>query len=379
MSIYLCLRNDTLTRPVCNFCLTQMNKIDKKKQCNAFVKSNNQQCSKTPLLFTNYCWWHYPKKALILEFFLVIILTLIFNEPLTYLVSQIPFLYYVDREKPRIERISPEIDKISYIEGKIDHFEVFCSDKYSGINAAKSNIEIQFKTRDGYRRLEGQLNKSGSMFSFKPKKELKYGEYLFEVLVTDKANNENKQVIPFIMKPKNELSVTVISDDFINSPYKDMFKDFIENKKSLLEFNPPQYIYQLSIGNNFNNSAYLKDLYFTIDTSGGIFLAWEELGHIEANGIETINLPEALDKRIQEGRVYLSQKFIHIDKIAPGGLVRFIILIGGMPPSMPRKNDVWEGLQLNGTYLSEGYGRSERRDIKFLIHKSEFKSSKPKH
>lgn len=336
------------------------------KPCKSWVENKNARCEKRAMWGTNYCWWHYPKKALIFEFFLVILLTLIFNEPLTYLISKIPFLYYVDREKPSVERIVPGIDKISQIEEKIDHFEVFCADKYSGINPAKSNIEIQYKNTNGYNRIEGELNKNGSTLIFKPKKELKYGEYLFVLLVTDKANNENKLTIPFAIRPNDELNVTLKSGNFENSPYKNMFKDFIENKKSLIEFNPPQYIYELSISNKPENIASLKDIFLTVgNTSGRILLSAEELGHHNANGIEILNAMETLDRR-SKNRAYSSDTFIHIDTIAQYGSVNFIIL-ASKRPEMLNDNNIQEGLEIWGTYLSEGYGRSERRRIELWM------------
>ncbi len=349
----------------------------KKKYCSAFVKSSNQQCKKTTLPFTNYCWWHYPKKALIIEFFIVFILTLTLSDPSICFLSKISVFYYLDKNKPFVEKIVPPIDRSSLVDKTTKYFEIICGDKDSGLNLDKSYLKISRNENQTYTAINGKLDKTNFSFNFSLEKELKDGEYLLEVVLVDKANNKNEFRAPFVVREKDELTFSVSYRKFEDSSDADrkIFNGLFESKNDLLE-NFEFYICKLDIRNK-DSIAILRDIYLTIDDdSGGIFFEWEQVGNLNAKGLEVYgNLAESVDKR-QKGRIYVGQNFLKIDEIGPRGFLTLYYLIGKNKSFLKSLDNIPEHIAIYGTYLSEGYGSSESRRVNLRISKEQFKSSK---
>ncbi len=305
-----------------------MNGINKEKLCGAFVKNTNQQCKKKPLPFANYCWWHYPKKALIVEFFIVFILTLTLSDPSIHFLSKIPIFYYLDKNKPLVEKIIPAIDKSSLVDKTTKYFKISCEDKDSELNLDKSYLKISRKENQAYIPISGKLDKTNFSFNFSLEKELKYGEYLLEVLLVDKADNENEFRVPFVVREKDELAFSTSYRKFEDSSVDDrkLFSDFFESKKGLVE-HFEFYICKLDIRNK-DSIAILRDIYLTInDDSGGIFFEWEQVGNLNTKGLEVYgDFAESFDKR-RKGRIYGGQN-LKIDEIVQRGFLILYYLIG---------------------------------------------------
>lgn len=351
--------------------------INRTKKCNAFVQKNNKQCQKAALPFTNYCWWHYPKKALIIEFVIVFILTLTLSDPSKHFLSKIPVFYYLDQNKPFIEKIVPPIDRSSLIDKTTKYFEIFCGDKDSGLNLDKSYLKISRNENQAYAPISGKLDKTNFGFNFSLEKELKDGEYLLEVVLVDKADNKNEFRTPFVVREKNELAFSISYRKFENNSVADrkIFNGFFESKKDLVE-HFEFYICKLDIRNR-DSIAILKDIYLTIDDdSGGIFFEWEQVGNLNAKGLEVYgNLAESVDKR-QKGRIHIGQNFLRIDEIGQRGFLTLYYLIGKNKSFLKSQDKIPEHIVIYGTYLSEGYGSSESRKVNLRFSKEQFKSLK---
>ncbi len=336
------------------------------KYCKAWSENKNTRCSNRAMWGTNYCWSHYPKKALIVEFCIVFILTLILNDPAVYLLSKISPFHYLDKNKPFIDAIVPAIDKLSSIDKTTEHLIIFCSDKESGLNLDKSSLKISRKENQTYIPISGKLDKKDSSISFSPEKKLEDGEYLFEALLVDKANNITKCSQPFVVRETYELNAFVSYDSYDNSSESDkiLFTSFFENNKGYFK-NYNFYIYKLSIGNN-DNIAILKDIYLKINMPEEI-LCCEQIGNYNATKADFIGPDaEALHKRIK-GYIYCSYNSLNLKQIGPHGIVTFYILTGLNKLLEEPDDKIWTVIEIDGKYLSEGYGSVENRKIYIKI------------
>lgn len=333
-------------------------KVKEIRYCQAWASNTNAQCKYRAIRGTNYCWWHYPKKALVFELLIVLpltlILTLLFNGPLIWFLSKVPVLHRLDKNAPLIESVSPDIRKSPNVDKRTDVFNAAFLEEDSGIDYKKSDIKISYKDNQKNVSLKGKVNKTASEISFLPEKELQYGEYLLEVLLVDKANNKNEFMKSFVVRERDELTAFVCYDTYENASDSDrkIFNSFLEDEKDLLEhFN--LYIYKLTIGNK-DDIAVLKDVYLAIDISGGgVFLCWEQIGNFKAKRFGICSVAESLDKRMK-GHVYGPQSFLNIDEIGSSGFATFFILAGQSKLLPEPEEKIWEGIEIHGTYLSEG-------------------------
>ena len=69
----------------------------------------------------------------------------------------------------------------------------------------------------------------------------------------------------------------------------------------------------------------------------------------------------------------MSTNHLHVEEIGPGGHLIFLILAGQSKLLPKRKEKIWQGIQIYGSYLAEGYASSEDRKVYFAIPKKDFK------
>jgi hypothetical protein len=348
------------------------------KKCQAWVERTNSSCVKSTMIGSNYCFWHYPKTPTLIMLIIGLLLPIIFNKPITHFLSRCPLFYFLDETDPYIESIMPDLRKTPIIDKNTTIFKVVCSDKNSGLNLRDSNIKISYKEKE-YSFIKGKIDKANFELTFTPLEKLRYGEYLFEVILIDKANNKYEFTKPFVVRDKDsELTASVGYDTYKNVSDSDrkVFNYFFESKtKGQLE-SLDFYIYKLTISNN-DQIAVLKDFYLTIDMPD-MFFGWEQIGNFNAKRANIFGSDaESFDKRLK-GRVYINKNFLNIEEIGPTGSVTFLILGGRdrrlLTPKSKKK--IWEGIHIDGTYSSEGYGSSESRKVDLRIPKEQFKSLK---
>ena len=339
------------------------------KQCNAIAKKTNAQCKNRALPWTNYCIRHYLKKRAWSMMILVsgslvgITLAVIFSHPLTLALSRCRLFYYLDTHEPIVESIVPNINSIDNVHKDTKIFKVLYSDIGSGLDLSKSNIKIRYKVNQKYEPLIGKENDTDSALNFIVKKELQYGEYLFEVSLVDKANNEVTFSKPFIVREDKDIEVGVIRYKYEDFSKKRIFTAFFKKRKKLVK-RYDFYVYLFQVRNE-STKAILRDLYLTIDAQLVIFV-WEEISNINVEGVKSYVLAETFDKSIPKERVYLSQRYLNIEKIAPRGFITFAVLLGGAK-GLPSTEERPIHVGIFGTYISEGYGRSELRKLRLWV------------
>lgn len=327
-----------------------------KRKCNAFVEKNNARCENYVLGGTNYCFSHYPKKepivlSLLLSL-LTFILTILFNEPLTNRLSKT--FHYLDDDLPTIKVMNPNIDKSMELDKNTKLFKIICFDKGSGLDLPKCLININDR-KDGKRKLiVGKLNKSDRELSFILDTNLKNGEYDFEAFLIDKAGNKTDLILPFIVRENEALQCTASYAKYEESQVKETFRSFIEEHKNPFLQTKDYYVYYLEFANKDNN-VILKNLFFYIQTRGGIIWSWKKVQNRNAEGVE-VTLPWGQGLPRSQNQVFMDSGVIYIDKIGVEGFITVAILIdrtelsGGVSP---------HAIELWGKYFSEGYGTSK--------------------
>jgi hypothetical protein len=301
------------------------------------------------------------------------VLPLLFNDPLNHFLSRYTPLTYCDKNSPEIIVLKPDINEAFTVDKKTKDFNVSFTDQDSGLDFSKSYLKVSYKEDRGYKALKGKLIHSNSDLSFHVEEDLKYGEYLFEVLLFDETKNKTQFSKPFIIREGNELDHEIAYSQYEKASEKNrvLFNGFLETKKygaGLDEL----YIYKIIISNR-DDVVILKDIYLSLDIAdGGIFFSWEQIGSLYTNDEIKIygTLAETIDKR-EGGRVYGSQDFIRIGELGPHGFVSFLVLIG-RPKFLP-KAEIYQGIDIHGTYSAVGYGVLETRKVDLHIPKSEFK------
>lgn len=345
------------------------------KYCREWVEGTGCRCKKRAIL-GNHCWLHYPKKepiiTLVIGSFLGLFVTLLFYDPLVHFLSKRTLFYYLDKKAPLIENITPDVTRQS-IDKTTKFFKLSFVESDSGLNSLQSYIKISYKDKEGYKSLPGALKITKSELGYTLEKEFKYGEYLFVARLVDRANNRTEFSTPFVIRENDELTAFVSYDTYENASDSDrkIFDHFFENKEDFFQ-NFKLYIYKLTIGNK-DDIAILKDIFLTVDMSD-MFFCWEQIGNLHAT-IANIygSAPESFDKRVK-GRFYIGQCFLNIEEIGPNGFISFLILVGRSKLLPAPKEKIWEGIDIYGRYLSEGFGSSESRKVNLRISKEQFKS-----
>lgn len=333
--------------------------------CKAWSENSNTRCPNKAISGSDYCWSHYPKRAFIIEFFVVFLLTffltLTVNDPAISFLSKFRIFYYLDKNAPIINTIKPALDKISSVDKTTEYFELFYSDKDSGLNIKKSSLVVSQKENQIYIPIKGKTDKNNSSLIFIPEKKLGNGEYLFEALLIDKANNITPFNKPFTIRETYELTYFVSYNAYDSSSESDrkLFNSFFENKKDLFK-DYTFYIYKLSLSNT--DVAILKDIYLDINMPETIFF-WEQIGNYNASDIEICgSAAESFDKRFK-GYVYASSNSLKLRQLGPHGVITLYVLTGINNKLMEPENKLPKWIDIGGRYISEGYGGAETRDV----------------
>jgi len=314
------------------------------KLCKSWVENKNARCEKRAMWGTNYCWWHYPKKepiiTLMIGAFLGLFVTLIFYDPLAYFLSKYPLFYHLDKKAPLVENVIPDVTRLQSIDKTTKFFKVSFTEKDSGLNSLQSYIKISYKDKEGDKSLQGVLKRTNSELNFALEKELKYGEYLFDATLVDRANNKSEFKSPFVVREKDELIASVGYDTYENASDSDreIFSSFIENNKESLKYSK-LYIYKLGIGNK-DNIANLKDVYLHIEMPDE-FRCWEQVGNYNATKAEIYGTAaESFDKRTK-GHIYMNLNYLKLKEIGPDGAAIFLILASRTILPLASKEQIW--------------------------------------
>ena len=336
-----------------------------KKQCQAIAVSTNAQCKMTPLPGSKYCFHHYPKRSAIVAAFLgailSLILSVIFWNPLSGSLSKYRPFYYLDKERPTITKTSPEINTNSNVFYEMDTLTILAEDEGSGIDFEKSSIAIYRKENHTITKVNCNLDITNATFEIKPSNVLRSGEYSIEFHLVDKASNVVDTLYPLVIKDKENLNVSIQARAYTPTNIKDQFSTFIEKHSDLIEG------YQIYVFNvymhNPTESSFLRDIYVSIDTEAVIF-SCVEVGLFQVKGFESYSLAESMDQMLPEERVFLPQRFLKVEEMAPDGLVHISILCG-----IFKEFEVYfpQSCGVFGTYIYDGYGIREICRIKSWI------------
>jgi hypothetical protein len=329
------------------------------KQCKAIAKTTGAQCKKRALPGTHYCYIHYPKTQAIITIvigaLLGLFLGVIFSESLSGFLSQSRLFHYLDRDSPKIENIVPSISFNNRVHKETKRFLASISDRGSGLRLSDCNFEIYFKENQSLRLIEGNSNKTDSALELRLERPLQYGEYSVKLSLEDKAGNCVEESLPFIVREENDVEISCTCADYEDSADREIFSFFFQEYKQMAE-DLEWHIFNIAISNG-TARAMLRDIHLTVDLQLTIF-SFKEIGSVKAKKIESYLLAEALDKTLPKGHVFLSQRYLHIEEMAPGGLIHLSIL-AGRTKTMKEKSQLPRQIDFYGTYTSEGYGTTE--------------------
>ena len=343
-------------------------------RCKAFVTATNTQCKNRAIRGTNYCWVHYPKKQLfisvIFSALISLVLTTLFIEPISYALSKFTWLNYLDNRDPVIWAITPDLQTMIYIDKNTKSFGVRCSDNESGLDVGECEINLFIDDVDSLKSIKGKLTVYNDSINFDLDEELEYGHYNLYITVTDKAGNICKANYTFSVVEQVDLKSSVHYSRITELDIKRKFPTFYEKRSDSFGESYDYLIYTLYLSNRSGN-LWFNDLYLTLNVERPIF-GFVEAGSWEAKYLESYNIAEETNKLIPKNHVYSSTRYIEIKEIAPGGWLKFIILVGFSKEFnrelfssedfiLPNKS--LERISLYGRYVSKGYDKSENKRI----------------
>lgn len=332
------------------------------KYCNAFVQKHASQCKKYAIPGSGYCFIHQPKRELLLSTLIGVILglftTILFNDPITTFLSRFNLFHYLDKEQPSMSSLIPNIKKNNTIDRLNKKFILSFDDKGSGIDIQSGSITIEHKKNDKFIMVQGKLNRSDSTLVFLTNEELEYGEYFLKASIKDYADNQITFSQTFYVKVPHEIGFHLKSYEFEKYKGKHIFASFLESNP-FENFN--LYVYELNIHNKGYNSI-ISNLYLTLDV-GIVVLQLKVYGSLHAKGITSYSSSELSPH--MKNRLYLSQRFLNIEELAPHGIIFFALLVGENRKLPILKKNAPKSLYVSGTYISEGIGKTETRQIDF--------------
>jgi len=289
-------------------------------------------------------------------------LGLLFSDTINEFLSGYRIFYYLDKRKPIIKNITPDVCVSNRIYEKIDTFIVSAHDQGSGLHLPSSEVEILHKEAQNFKIVDCDVVKSDLTFRIQPRKALKSGQYLIRLSVVDRANNFLKTSYPFIIKKKENISISIKSQLYADYDKKKVFSSFFENHPDISLYYD-FYVLNISMQNN-TEGAFLRDLYMTLDIDAQVIFSFIEIGSLEVKNFESYIAAESMNKMLPRGKVFLSQRFLRIGEMAPKGIINIASLCGTskkFPTSPPKSVDI------DGTYLFDGYGIREICEIQNSI------------
>jgi hypothetical protein len=334
----------------------------RKRQCQAFVESKGRQCEKTIRWGKKYCWWHYPKggpiSALILGALLGLIFTLLFSQPIRgFLSPHWPF-HYLDRNAPTIVAVLPDIRASDYVDAKTRTLSVTCRDDCSGLDLARSRINL-YRVRDNeYEPLSGKSSVMRNRFEYMRDTDLTHGEYFLRITVCDRAKNRSESEYPFVVPEEEIIAISALCEQYDEAKHENLFRSFLDERAEMLDLHRYiLYVYYYGVRNKAEKT-YCRNLHFDISSQGVVF-CWKETASVRCNGIVSVNFTEAMVKNVPKNMVFTSERMLSIDEVGPGGLAHFAALVGFMKfDSLGPKVSTPTEIGVFGTYVSQGYART---------------------
>ncbi|MEE9443357.1 MAG: hypothetical protein V3V99_11900 [candidate division Zixibacteria bacterium] len=353
--------------------IINVEKKNKKMQCNAIAISTKSQCKNKALWGTKYCWVHYPKSQIIVATLFTLIVSILFSEPINYVLSKYTFLNYLDNTSPIITGIFPDVSIEKKVNKTTESFIVYYSEDGAGLDLDKCKIDLRLRNGNSFESIYGKLIQYPESLSFKLDEELAYGDYLMGLLIADKAGNYIKDNYEFSVIEQVDLDVSInyshITALDIARKFPNFFKTKINNEfADSLGF----LLYTIELTNHADN-LWIKDLSLTVWLTG-LILDWIEVGHDKAEDIESYIKAESMNKLIPKGHLLLGERSLKIDEIAPHGWIKFIALIGLHKIShrglfndgyLTLPNTQLENASMYGTYISRWNGKEVRKNVYF--------------
>jgi len=112
---------------------------------------------------------------------------------------------------------------------------------------------------------------------------------------------------------------------------------------------------------NNTRRGYLRDLYFAINV-GTTVLQCKFVGGFDVGEFEAYSVSESWDRTIPKFKVFTSQWFFRVGEIAPMQVVRIKMLIG-VTDLFPIQDHLQDNLDIDGSYIFDGYGLHVPREL----------------
>lgn len=284
-----------------------------------------------------------------------LILGVLFSDSLSEYLNDYRIFYFLDKEKPIVENIFPDITTDNKINEKPTVFEISVYDSGSGVDGNNSKIELWYKEKQRFKRIDCDLKKAKSDFTLKLPKKLKHGEYKLQLFLTDKANNYIEKSYPFVLKEKENIGIRISCKPYVKAKKTKIFSDFLEEYIAKFKNPPLDEFFEIDfvIGNN-TKGAYLRDLNLSFG-AGFVIYSFMESSKYRMKNYELINATLAYQRYMPEGAFFSSEQLLRIEQIAPHGLLHLIFLGSGSKSHPFFQSSV----RIDGTYVFEGYGINE--------------------
>lgn len=291
--------------------------------------------------------------------------SLLLNDPLSRWLSPLGPFHYLDRSNPTIVKLTPDIAMLDVVDSNTHTFSVVCDDDCSGFDSSTSTINLYRMKNNKYETFNGSSSISGNRIDYMVDTELTHGEYLMQIIVSDRATNRSESEYRFIVPERQIISISGVLEKYEEEKHAKLFRSFLKERAEMLDLHLYRlYVYQYALRNTAQRT-YCKSLHLSIGNQGVVFY-WKEMGSLDCRGIVSLNLTESMQKNVPENMIFSSERLLSIDEIGPGGMAHFNALVGFMTRSKrpPRMSIPPEEILWAGTYVSEGYGRTTIEKIR---------------
>ncbi len=116
------------------------------------------------------------------------------------------------------------------------------------------------------------------------------------------------------------MEISVSYETFNESQDKKEFMEFVEERKKLLG-NSELFIYNIYFRNKADKLL-LRSIHITVDLPN-VVLGWQEIKSFGVKNPIDYDLNNSFNKEMSKKRVFVSQRFLMIDEIAPKGFIAF--------------------------------------------------------
>lgn len=211
---------------------------------------------------------------MVLALVLGLLLPLLLNAPLTRLLSQYWPFRYLDQKPPIIFDVSPDITRSDHVDANTIAFGVTYEDDCAGVESVKSDLNISYMGKNGYRIVGGKLARKHGRLDFTVDEKLKCGEYLLRITLCDKAKNTSESKYSFVVPEDEILTISARYEEYEESKHKALVPAVLSDR--VVPSADKLYVYYVNLHNRAQKT-YCRSLYVTIDIEGVIW-RWEETG-----------------------------------------------------------------------------------------------------